>query len=544
MKKLNSLVTLFSLLISAHALSMVRDEISETQKNVHYRNQCLENKEYLVKRQYTVNCNYNYHHYNAASYKSNYRASKAKENGNVRISGFNLWHPGTTKTLFKDFELVAKTINQWDVVGALELLPVVSTDLKNNKAVVTFIKDGDRLVENLQQRIAIYKNRKMTATNVANIEKYTAKLNKLKLDLAEAPSLYRAPGYLKILTELRKLDKTWALVLAPRGEAFKETDVQELSGFFYRSSTVRPVTNEYCRDVKTNGFGTPFACIPSFTSYFMGAEYRHVFSRRPLMASFKSGNFDFTILASHVVFNSPKDEEIKRGILQSVFGTDTLEYLGQGITKATYARFAETATMLRFMNILRANYEEKDIILVGDFNLEKNNPFWQQIIREFPGGEVLIDEPTSLTTQRISGGSETGGYASNYDHFVLDPSQTTECDISSAKRESITTGRIGYSVKRRYNVRSNEADIDGNYPITAAGERRVQRHLNSFYNKESQLRTISRNQVVSDTRDLETKMKNFERRMFTEQQHNRTYYRMYMEAISDHAPISMNCSTN
>ncbi len=519
------------------------DENAEMEKNIQYRKQCLENAKFLVKNQYSVNCNYNYHHYNSVSYKRRYRVSKAKENKQVRIAGFNLWHPGTTKTMFKDYELVAKAMNNWDVVGALELLPVVSDDLRNNDAVIKFLASGDDLIRDLEQRIAKVKARRVTEKSIADLALYREKLSQLKKDLSEAPSLYRAPGYLKILTELRKLDESWALLLAPRGEAYKETDVQELSGFFYRSSIVRPTVNQYCKDIKTNGIGTPFACIPNFTNYFMGADYRHVFSRRPLMASFKSGDFDFTLLATHIVFNSSKDEEIKNSILQSVFGLTDLDDLGVGINKGNYARFAETATILRFMQMLRMNYSEDDIILVGDFNLEKSNPFWNDILREFPGANVLVDEPTSLTTQLYTGGLTTGGYASNYDHFVLDPENTSECDISSAKRENTTSGRIGYSIKRRYSVRSSRRDSEGNFLITSAGERRINRLVDALYKDLSSKKTISRNQVVPDTRNLDQTIAKFKRRMFEEQQYEQTYYRMYMEAMSDHAPISMNCST-
>ena len=43
------------------------------------------------------------------------------------------------KTLYKDYEILAELINKFDVIGAYELIPVVSADAKNNRAVIKFL---------------------------------------------------------------------------------------------------------------------------------------------------------------------------------------------------------------------------------------------------------------------------------------------------------------------------------------------------------------------------------------------------------------------
>lgn len=513
----------------------------EQQQNIKYRQQCLEIQKFLVKNKFPVSCHYNYHQYNDST--NSYRNDLVRKVGKIKIAGFNLWHPGSTKTAFKDYELVAKTINQWDLVGAVELLPVIGDDLKNNESVIKFIQDGPKLIAKLEETIAKLKS----ARTARQQEQYKAKVSELaqlKKDLKNAPKLYRSPGHLLLLEQLRKLDKSWALILSPRGEAAKETHVQELAGFFYRSSIVRPKVNQYCLDYRTNGEGTPVACIPNFNGDFMGKDYRHVFSRRPLMASFVSGSFDFTILTSHIVFNSPTEQTEEEAILNAVFGQSDLVALGTGINSSTYARFAETATILRFMEKLRQQYDEDDVILVGDFNLEANNQFWPNVLQEMPGASILVQEPTSITVQRFSGANETFGHASNYDHFILDPQRTSECNVSTAKRVSIVDGAIGKMVDRRYKIRTNEKDENDFYIVTEGAAQLIEKSERDLWNKQMKLKTIVRNKIVEDLGESEKRLQDFHRRMFVDQASDKTYYRMYMEAISDHSPIEMQCSTN
>ena len=112
MKKQLSLA--LALLISISALSfslMAMRDVYEEQQNIKYRQQCLVVRDFLVQDKFSVDCNYNYHHYNASPKKNYYNPQAVKKQKNIRIAGFNLWHPGSNKTVFKDFEIVAHVIN-------------------------------------------------------------------------------------------------------------------------------------------------------------------------------------------------------------------------------------------------------------------------------------------------------------------------------------------------------------------------------------------------------------------------------------------------
>ena len=51
------------------------------------------------------------------------------------MGSFNVLHPGSKKSRFKDMEIVAKIMDKWDIVAVQELLPLVSIDYKNNRRV-------------------------------------------------------------------------------------------------------------------------------------------------------------------------------------------------------------------------------------------------------------------------------------------------------------------------------------------------------------------------------------------------------------------------
>ena len=147
----------------------------------------------------------------------------------------------------------------------------------------------------------------------------------VKKDLKKASSLYRAPGYLRILTELQKLrgGKDWALIIAPRGEAAPTSPTVELVGYYYRSNIVKPKENSYCKNTRKHGKATPLACIVNMGKEDLGEDKSHVFSRRPFLAEFISGRFSFVLLTSHVIFDSPKDPQLMHEIVNSAFGVNS-----------------------------------------------------------------------------------------------------------------------------------------------------------------------------------------------------------------------------
>ena len=355
----------------------------------------------------------------------------------------------------------------------------------------------------------------------------------------DAKKLYRIPGYLKILNELRKLDPSWSLLISSRGEAARETNVQELSGFYYRATVARPKTNEYCREYE--GKGKAYGCIPSFGKKFMGRPLENVFSRRPFMASFESNKFDYTLLTTHVIFTSPTNPESKEHILSAVFGTDDLKTLGTGINQANYARFAEVKVILEFMDKIRSKYSEKDVMLVGDFNIEAKNKFWPEVLPSFPGGQVFVEDATSLKSTLIGkNGEEISGYSKNYDHFLFDSKKTNEC--KGAQRYDYFRREISEFVTKEYLALPV---TDAPYFNMEIDKKKMKKIVNKWKMKIAQQKVIKRNKIIDQSSDKKDKIiENLKKRVFDSQLDDSKVLKIYKEVISDHAPIEIFCNTS
>ena len=513
--------------------------------------QCIEITHYIVKNKMQVDCNVNFHHYNSNAAINYYNETNIKRVGTVKIAGFNLWHPGSDKSRFKNLKYIAEIINKWDIVGATELLPIIGHDLSNNKAVLKFLEKAPKLIKKLEKEIISLSSKKSTASISKKLKTLKEKLKNHVEDFKRANTLYRSPGYYKILVELRKLDPSWALMLAPRGEAAKASDAQELSGYYYRASMARPIENMYCSDFEPDDFGESLGCIPSFSSDFMEKDAENVFSRRPFMVTFKSGNFIPNLLVTHIIYTSPTDQESIKEIMQPAFGVDTLEEIDEiGFTKMNYARFAEVKMILEFMDRLRFQYkghrEFQDTILVGDLNLEKNNPFFNNVLKSFSNAKVLVDELTSLTWARKNKqGVPTHGYSSNYDHFILDSKRTSECKNSfgefTAQKYDFISSTVGQKIMRDYMIRSSFKRGE-RYATTSVAKLKKQRIVEKYDKELLELYTVKRDKVVWDNYKYEKKLKGIKRRLFEDQLYDKTYYKLFTETISDHAPIYMSCS--
>ena len=289
------------------------------------------------------------------------------------------------------------------------------------------------------QNLAALKNELMTLSS---------DLQKKQTAFAQVAKDYRIPGYLQLLLKLQELDASWSLILTPHGDALEESHTQEMVGYFYRASRIRPKTNSHCRERFQRDSS---ACYPNLYADFMGSDAANLFSRRPFLASFENGTQTFTFLASHVIFESPKKDAIRKDMIRRAFEVEDLSKLGAGITKANFARFVEIKMMLNLVNKLKL----EDLIIMGDFNLEGDNPFWQKILPQDSGLHLLISEETSLSVMRFSQGKETLGVSSNYDHFIVDDKTLRECSDSS--RINFLQGEFAQKVKDKYLVR-DEAD--------------------------------------------------------------------------------------
>lgn len=511
------------------------DEHSRKYKESCEYNKTLVENFYFKNSRYEIDCHRSYHHYNARAYKKYYSEKASK----VRVSNFNVWHPGKSNTRFKDYKLVAGIINRFDITAALELLAPVGEDSTINQRVVKMATPLAKEVNELRAKLA-------ETINIEEKIQLSKKITSLNKKLKELSKAYKKPGYMKLFEELKRLDASWSLIITPKGEASKSTDVQELTGFFYRARVVKPIGNPYCKEFVTK-VGTPWACIPHFLESDMGKNMRDSFSRRPFLASFKAGNFDFMMLASHVVFNSPTDKKKRKEILNNSFGVDDIKDLenSKGIDSKIYARFAEVKMTLDFMKMLEARYSEKDIIYAGDFNLEKKNPFWNQVLGDSPF-KLLISDKTSLTERKYVDGKPTNGLASNYDHFLFNTDEINECDQESAKVFDFINDRyVKKKFKNQYLVRRPGPISGVLYEIVSDAESMIEAKEEALRNYFENEKEVLRGKIVKryNEEEISKSLYDFKSRVFGTQLSDYTFYRIYKEVVSDHAPIHMNCST-
>ncbi|MFA7613394.1 MAG: hypothetical protein WCY48_04095 [Candidatus Caldatribacteriota bacterium] len=511
------------------------DEISEFDS---YRKECLNYKSRIT--DYEINCFYNFHHFNASK-----RDAKTFRK-NIQIAEFNMLHPGMKKTWLKDYDLLAQIINEYDVVAATELIPLTNRDRKFNDDLEKFINDTPKRIEKLKEEIAL--EEKKANPNLIKIAAIRSAINELNDKLNKAPTLFIKPGYLQLLEALNaRYRGRWSLVLSPRGEARNTTDTNEHVGFYYRNDRVSLIPNKFCTEIKTLGHEETEACLIPMGPAFMGEDYRPIFSRRPFMASFKARDFDFNILSSHIVFNSPQDELTKNNILKKVFGTTNIAPI-IGLNNENYARQAEVKITLNFIKKIREELNMTNTLWAGDFNLENSNPFFQKLvsINDFL---LQIDGPTSLATKRVyTDGSLSYGKASNYDHFIFHQDDFLNC----YKKNGEFDGSIYYfhenkfhkKIESKYLIRNEKnQEINSKLKAKRLAEIKVPdfftiKNVDFPYNR-GRIRVRS---IVVDEKMKEEYREDFASKILNSQGENDQYYSVYRNLISDHFPISMKCA--
>ncbi|MDC1174720.1 hypothetical protein OAT67_04975 [Bacteriovoracaceae bacterium] len=466
------------------------------------RSECLQVMKYHVKGKYKGLCKTNYQHFNS---DDSYYKSKGRSK--VKIGEFNLLYPGSQSTQFKDREIIARIINKYDVVAALEVLPLVGKDAKENRKILDYISSKD--------------------------------ITKGKRDYAL--KYLRIPDYIKILDELRKLDRSWSLLLSGSSEALARGHVREYTGFYYRSSKVKPIKNEHCSTIKRKSDGYPYACFPDLNGGLLKRNVRDVFSKRPFMASFVSGKFDFTLLTSHIVFGSTDDESRMKKILKQSFNVDNYRDIGAGVTKKNYARFAEVKVILELMGKLRENYNEQDVIFLSDMNIEFDHPMWEKILG-YGDSELYMDLPTTVSYKKYDNGLETNGFASDYDHVILNSDNSSECKNSSGfvqvERLNFQTGNIGAEIQRKYIVRTKAGNRSSYYT------RKLNSLTNKMFAEDSYFKVVRNGKLVEPSISKDRVRRDATSRVFDSQFNEDTFYRIYKEIVSDHYPIGFSCSTS
>ncbi len=481
--------------------------------------ECIEQKEILGGSLGKVDCLTPYHHYHSDSSKY-YSYSEAMSKKKVRIATFNVFQAGSTKTEFKDIPLMARVINNWDVVGAVELVSNVGVKKRHNDLIVAAIE-------------AINDNPTLS---------YSQRVKKVKL-LKEQ---YEQPGYVEILLELRKLDPSWSLLVTPYGDGVDGATVKELSGYFYRARYVKPIKNDYCSNYVSKS--SSFACYVQFEENFYGKNVSSLLSRLPFMASFRSGRFDFSPIVTHTIYTPPKSKELRKRILKAAYGVSSLSSLNaDGIRVDTYARFAEIKHILQFSKLYTQSFKENDVIVMGDFNLNADNPYWAKLLSKYSGVKIKVEEKTSLALSQFQDDEPTNGLTNNYDHFLVNEDKTSQCDDKAAAFNFIENS-IGTYIRKKYQVRSSRRytrTIDGDeikrFYISKDGREKLNQLKKDYRKKLASKYTVVNGQIERRYPSTGEKVEDLERKLLEPQTYERTYYRFYQEVLSDHLPVYMNC---
>lgn len=539
----------------------------ENELNKQRKAECEVIKELVIKDKYPANCYTNYQLFGKDMY-SEKQASKG-----IKVAGFNIWNLGYNQTRFKDLKVLSGLMNKWDVIGTVEIIPIGGS------------KPGGDEYNNVNVEKLIKKVEKLEAKkDLSNEER--DEIEELKDRRSKVEKLYRMPGYIELLNLLRKRDASWSLIISPR--ELGAAGLKEMTGYYFRSKKVKLNKNPYCEKMKKEGEGVGYACVPEFTTNgIMDKDYRPVFSKRPFMASFKSGDFDFSMLALHTKFRKPKTAP-GRQILQLAYGVNDYKKV-EGLNGYNYYRFAETQTTLQFINEMKKNYgEEKDYIFVGDFNLNGDESYWAEAIKKDEGTKLYIDtEKTSVSESLVDSQSDepTNGLANNYDHFLFNPSLVKECNGDQAQVEDFySKGYAPWEVSRKYKVREDDMDTiqvfnnEGKlvsmqgFPFVDTKLYKVERHAKAFRKElEDKKMVNTRLEIVEDPIYLRSStfkefkeslsadelasmtdreirieyyVRELRRRLYDSQQLPKKYYAVYKETLSDHLPIHMQCKTN
>ena len=146
------------------------------------------------------------------------------------------------------------------------------------------------------------------------------------------------------------------------------------------------------------------------------------------------------------------------------------------------------------------------------------------------------------THLKESGGKETNGLSSSYDHFILDSSETKECATASGKvrvgRINTYTGEAGKYIASNYIIRKKDSMTEAKN-----GEAKRKKHLNRFRKHLKGIKTIKSGKIQWDDYEYDAKIKAYEERVFFSQLKNKTYHKVQQEILSDHMPITLKCST-
>lgn len=473
--------------------------------------ECEINKRFNRDAKLKITCSRDFHFYNADAYQKYYSEKTNTFHRKLQIGSFNLFQFGSKASAFKDLDIVARIINRMDVVAVSEIMPIMGRDLWHNEGIIKYL------------------DKNPTASNAD-----------------EVFEAFKLPGYLNLLYRLKQHDRSWSLILSPTSQANSGSSVSEYIGFYFRASIVKPIEDEHCLSEYRNTKGS-YACFPSLGKSFMGDEYQSFFSRRPFLGRFQSGNFDFALLASHVIYNPPSDKVERKKLLNKFFNVDSVRDIPYvGVTSNNYARLVEANLIMKMMNRYKSRYLEKDIIYAGDMNINADNQYLIGLLWDF-SFDILIDQPTTISHRRfLKNGVRTNGYSEDYDHFLYDYSETSnECD-NSGNTIDFFNGFIRQEIQSKYLIRSGklaDSTSEFDYQVTSNGKRKMNQLIHDYRTRLQNTKAVKRGKFVYDNYKVEESVEMFRKRVFETQLKDDTYYRVYREIISDHMPIVMSCHT-
>ncbi len=340
-------------------------------------------------------CNGAFHHHQPLRFEA------APAPAGFKIAQFNVYRLGEESSRFKNHKLVAKIMNQWDIVGAVELTPAKATERTHN----------DNLERALEKALA-----KGDATAVATIRKS-----------------FEPPGYFRLLADLRELDPSWSLIMSaePRSDG---KDSGETVGIFYRASVLTAIPTAYC--VRLSGIQEAPGCMVKFDE-----ETDPLISRPPFLASFRFREKTFTFMTAHLRFTATPEESQK---MLKIFPGEC--GISCTTTKDVQPRIAEATASVEVMAELQEK-ENRPVIFGGDFNFSASQARVNGLrfmMRKLSGGRLLNDKPTTLSTT-------AAGAVSSYDHFIVDRRGLELCDASSVevfdfRDESLMPELAGYRI--------------------------------------------------------------------------------------------------
>lgn len=449
---------------------------------------CL-NHSFIYSRydQLNTDCTLNYVHFYPES--SLFRRLKKLR---IKVASFNLFHLGDNQAPLKNRELLAHIMDQWDIIGVQELMPLPTDFAVSNRTISS-------LVQSTQEE-----------------NDYYAK--KLQVEL---------PGYLHVLKELRQLDPSWALVLQSMPEG--EGSSGEMAGFYYRSSVAQLKEWDYCPqdrsyDIKKQKPSPNVACLVQVPE-----EKWQLMSRRAFAVYFQSGEFDFIALSAHIRFR-PVDEVLAQRQQASELCENHVTPAKCKPTKVDVGRYYEVKAMADQITSLQKASGDEDVIYMGDFNLElKSNskPYWAAALTSIPGFDVFQTEPTTLVVSR-------NYLKSNYDHFIFDPQRTKECSTTSVRRFNFTAKKQESSELQKKLLESAKAENIQQLIQVRMAE--IEKFAKAKINTKTSAITVD----SLSAKEIEEYRARFER---TVKRTQANHMGAMMELVSDHLPIEMECQT-